>query len=99
MSDIKKDSEWFQTANGKYETHERNGTLLVLRYGKDWPQKTKALIGDGYVLSLVQEILALRAAAEKAREALKEDTRILEWHELSCYSSKSALAALEEVLK
>jgi len=44
------------TADGKYKTKFENGKITVLRHNQPWPEKDKDLIGDGYVLSLIQRI-------------------------------------------
>jgi hypothetical protein len=44
------------TCDGKYETFNNNGILTVKRHGQPWEVRTKDLIGDGYVLSLIQRI-------------------------------------------
>jgi len=41
------------SGNGKYCTENNNGILTVYRNGKEW---NRNLIGDGYVLSLIQRI-------------------------------------------
>lgn len=53
------------TADGKYKSKFEDGKITVLRHDKPWPEKDKDLIGDGYVLSLVQRI-------EELEEVLNE---------------------------
>ena len=42
--------------DGKYHVENHNGTLRTFRHGEPWYAKDEALIGDGFVLALVQEI-------------------------------------------
>lgn len=51
------------TGGGKYKTVNDNGRLYVYRNEIPWPEKEKDLIGDGYVLSLVQRIEELESKA------------------------------------
>jgi hypothetical protein len=46
--------------DGKYQVKNNNGVLEVYRHGERWPEKEKQLIGDGFVLALVQEIEELK---------------------------------------
>jgi hypothetical protein len=52
-----------KTGGGKYETGNDNGRLYVYRNGMPWLEKEKDLVGDGYVLSLVQRIEDLESKA------------------------------------
>ena len=51
------------TCDGKYKTINENGTLTVYRHGELW--RKNDLIGDGYVLSLVQRIEELENKDKK----------------------------------
>jgi len=57
-------SELISLYDGKYQVKNNNGVLEVYRHGERWPEKEKQLIGDGFVLALVQ-------ALEKMKEELE----------------------------
>ncbi len=52
--------ELISLCGGKYSVKNNNGVLEVYRHGERWPEKEKQLIGDGFVLALVQEIEELK---------------------------------------
>lgn len=59
-----KESKLIQLSDGKYSVKNNNGILEVYRHGERWPEKEKQLIGDGFVLSLVQQIEKLEDLLE-----------------------------------
>lgn len=67
------------TGDRKYETHNNNGRLTVLRNGQPWERN---LIGDGYVLSLVQRIEELEEQMLALFEVPKDYTIIC--HKCGC---------------
>ena len=59
------------SCDDKYKTLNDNGKLLVWRNGKRWYDKEKDLIGEGYVLSLVQKIEELQELVNIVRNDCK----------------------------
>ena len=57
-------SELISLYDGKYQVKNNNGSLEVYRHGERWHEKEKQLIGDGFVLALVQEIEKLKEELE-----------------------------------
>ena len=57
--------------DGKYQVKNNNGILEVYRHGERWPEKEKQLIGDAFVLSLVQKIEELQ---EELKQVHKHDS-------------------------
>ena len=57
-------SELITLYAGKYHVKNNNGILEVYRHGERWPEKEKQLIGDGFVLALVQALETMKAKLE-----------------------------------
>jgi hypothetical protein len=55
----------------KYKTVNDNGKLLVWRNGERWYDKENDLVGDGYVLSLVQKIEDLQEYINRTEDDCK----------------------------
>ena len=59
--------------DGKYEViHDGKGTLNIYRNGEEWPAKTNDVIGDGFVLALVQKIEDLQSDIEDLKNEITE---------------------------
>lgn len=66
---------------GEYTVVNDNGIMTAYRYGREWPAKTQALIGDGLVLALVQEVDRLRTHMQQ--EGLAAIASEGQWIELT----------------
>lgn len=79
------------TSDGKYQTVNDNGRVRVARYNEPW----RDLTGDGYVLSLVQQIEAMEDAL---RDMLAMHTTVMDKtnHGASFYDA-DCLAAMNTV--
>jgi len=66
----------FATANRKYITTNENGHLKVYRYEEECPEvwREEDLIGDKYVLSLVQRIEELEDEIQRYVEIEAEES-------------------------
>jgi hypothetical protein len=60
-------AELLSLCDGKYQVKNNSGILEVYRHGERWPEKEKQLIGDGFVLALVQEIEDLLSIIKRSK--------------------------------
>lgn len=67
-----KEPKLIQLYDGKYSVKNNNGILEVYRHGERWPEKEKQLIGDGFVLSLVQQIEKMKELGKDAANYTRE---------------------------
>src|SRR5574343_476489 len=67
-----KEPKLIQLYDGKYSVKNNNGILEVYRHGERCPEKEKQLIGDGFVLSLVQQIEKMKELGKDAANYTRE---------------------------
>jgi hypothetical protein len=70
---MKNTPELISLYDGKYAVKNNNGSLEVYRHGERWPEKEKQLIGDGFVLALVQALEQMKEAGKDSAKFTEDD--------------------------